>query len=65
MTYTIRNVDARTKEALGRYASANGITAGEAMRQLVEFGLEYCRRQGKIRKKYSGARDALEALPKW
>ena len=65
MTYTIRNVDEKTKEVLGRYASKHGITIGEAMQQLVEFGAEYCRQAGKTTKKYSGARDALENLPEW
>ncbi len=65
MTYTIRNVDERTKERLSRYASEHAITAGEAMQQLVEFGLEYYRQQKRIRKKYSGAAEAMARLPQW
>jgi hypothetical protein len=65
MTYTIRNVDEKTKEALGRYAGLHGITVGEAMQQLVDFGQEYLKTAKKGGKKYAGARDALQNLPKW
>ena len=65
MTYTIRNVDEKTKRVLSRYAGEHGITVGEAMQQLIESGLEYYQQNRKITKKYSGARDALESMPKW
>jgi len=65
MTYTIRNVDEKTREALSRYAGEHNITVGEAMGQLIEFGLEYYQQSRKIQKKYPGAHEALENLPKW
>lgn len=65
MTYTIRNVGEKTKETLARYAEEHRITVGEALQQLVEFGIEFYERNRKNPKKYLNAQDSMRGLPEW
>ena len=65
MTYTIRNVGEKTKEDIVRYAEAHGINVGEALQQLVDFGLQYYEQNRKNPKKYLTAQDAMRNLPEW
>ncbi|HSB47128.1 MAG TPA: hypothetical protein VLD37_03875 [Candidatus Bilamarchaeum sp.] len=65
MAYTIRNVGEKTKETLAKYASDHGITVGEALTQLVDFGIEYYEQNKSSPKKYLTLQDAMRALPEW
>ena len=65
MTYTIRNVGEKTKEDLARYAEEHNLTVGEALQQLVDFGLAYHEQNRKNPKKYLTAQDAIRRLPEW
>ncbi len=63
--YTIRNVNLKTREAISKYAEEYGITVGDALEQLVEFGLEYFDQQKKNPKKYLNTQGAIKNLPCW
>jgi hypothetical protein len=63
--YTIRNVSENTKEALNKHAEEHNLTVGEALQQLVEYGLEFYAQNRKSPKKYLTAQDAMKNLPEW
>jgi hypothetical protein len=65
MVYTIRNVGQKTKESLAKYAEEHGITVGEALQQLIEFGIEFYEQNRKNPKKYLTAQDSMRNLPEW
>lgn len=65
MVYTIRNVSPKTKETLNRYAEEHNITIGEALQQLIDFGMEYYIQHRKNPKRYADVKGAMMGLPEW
>ena len=65
MVYTIRNVDEKTKEIIGRFADEHRITVAEALQQLIELGLENYEKRKKNPKKYLNTAEAVKDMPGW